>query len=174
LDEARIANLGIGRKFQKPTVFDEHTVFDNLELALKADRRLVPTLLFRLGADQRARIDEVLSLTGLTARAYEKAGALSHGQRQWLEIGMLLMQDPELLLVDEPVAGMTDQETEETAALLRRIAGQRSVIVVEHDMEFVRALATKVTVLHEGTVLAEGSIDFVQNDQRVIEVYLGR
>jgi urea transport system ATP-binding protein len=174
LDEARIANLGIGRKFQKPTVFDDHTVFDNLELALKADRRLVPTLLFRLGADQRARIDEVLSLTGLTARAYEKAGALSHGQRQWLEIGMLLMQDPELLLVDEPVAGMTDQETEETAALLRRIAGQRSVIVVEHDMEFVRALATKVTVLHEGTVLAEGSIDFVQNDQRVIEVYLGR
>jgi urea transport system ATP-binding protein len=174
LDEARIANLGIGRKFQKPTVFDDHTVFDNLELALKADRRLVPTLLFRLGADQRARIDEVLSLTGLTARAYEKAGALSHGQKQWLEIGMLLMQDPELLLVDEPVAGMTDQETEETAALLRRIAGQRSVIVVEHDMEFVRALATKVTVLHEGTVLAEGSIDFVQNDQRVIEVYLGR
>jgi urea transport system ATP-binding protein len=174
LDEARIANLGIGRKFQKPTVFDEHTVFDNLELALKADRRLVPTLLFRLGADQRARIDEVLALTGLAARAGEKAGALSHGQRQWLEIGMLLMQDPELLLVDEPVAGMTDQETEETAALLRRIAGTRSVIVVEHDMEFVRALATKVTVLHEGTVLAEGSIDHVQNDQRVIEVYLGR
>jgi urea transport system ATP-binding protein len=174
LDEARIANLGIGRKFQKPTVFDEHTVFDNLELALKADRRLVPTLLFRLAADQRARIDEVLALTGLAARAYEKAGALSHGQRQWLEIGMLLMQDPELLLVDEPVAGMTDQETEETAALLRRIAGDRSVIVVEHDMEFVRSLATKVTVLHEGTVLAEGSIDFVQNDQRVIEVYLGR
>jgi urea transport system ATP-binding protein len=174
LDEARIANLGIGRKFQKPTVFDEHTVFDNLELALKADRRLVPTLLFRLGTDQRARIDEVLALTGLAARVYEKAGALSHGQRQWLEIGMLLMQDPELLLVDEPVAGMTDQETEETAALLRRIAGERSVIVVEHDMEFVRSLATKVTVLHEGTVLAEGSIDFVQNDQRVIEVYLGR
>jgi urea transport system ATP-binding protein len=174
LDEARIANLGIGRKFQKPTVFDEHTVFDNLELALKADRRLMPTLFFRLNADQRGRIDEVLELTGLAARASEKAGALSHGQRQWLEIGMLLMQDPELLLVDEPVAGMTDQETEETAALLRQIAGQRSVIVVEHDMEFVRALATKVTVLHEGSVLAEGSIDHVQNDQRVIEVYLGR
>ncbi len=174
LDEARIANLGIGRKFQKPTVFDEHTVFDNLELALKADRRIVPTLLFSLNADQRARIDEVLNLTGLTARARERAGALSHGQRQWLEIGMLLMQDPELLLVDEPVAGMTDQETEETAALLRRIAGERSVIVVEHDMEFVRALATKVTVLHEGSVLAEGSIDHVQNDARVIEVYLGR
>jgi urea transport system ATP-binding protein len=174
LDEARIANLGIGRKFQKPTVFDEHTVFNNLELALKADRRLLPTLLFRLNADQRARIDGVLELTGLTARARDKAGALSHGQRQWLEIGMLLMQDPELLLVDEPVAGMTDQETEETAALLRRIAGQRSVIVVEHDMEFVRSLATKVTVLHEGSVLAEGSIDHVQNDPRVIEVYLGR
>jgi len=174
LDEARIANLGIGRKFQKPTVFDEHTVFNNLELALKADRGLLPTLLFRLNADQRARIDGVLELTGLTARAHDKAGALSHGQRQWLEIGMLLMQDPELLLIDEPVAGMTDQETEETAALLRRIAGQRSVIVVEHDMEFVRSLATKVTVLHEGSVLAEGSIDHVQNDPRVIEVYLGR
>ena len=174
LDEARIANLGIGRKFQKPTVFDEHTVFNNLELALKADRGLLPTLLFRLNADQRARIDGVLELTGLTARAHDKAGALSHGQRQWLEIGMLLMQDPELLLIDEPVAGMTDQETEETAALLRRIAGQRSVIVVEHDMEFVRSLATKVTVLHEGSVLVEGSIDHVQNDPRVIEVYLGR
>src|SRR5689334_19576639 len=174
LDEAAIANLGIGRKFQKPTVFDHHTVFYNLELALKADRGLLPTLFFRLNAKQGARIDEVLTLTGLTSRAYEKAGALSHGQRQWLEIGMLLMQDPELLLVDEPVAGMTDQETEQTAALLRRIAGDRSVIVVEHDMEFVRSLATKVTVLHEGSVLAEGSIDFVQNDQRVIEVYLGR
>jgi urea transport system ATP-binding protein len=174
LDEAEIANLGIGRKFQKPTVFDEHTVFHNLELALKADRGLLPTLFFRLNAEQAARIDEVLALTGLASRAYEKAGALSHGQRQWREIGMLLMQDPELLLVDEPVAGMTDQETEQTAALLRRIAGDRSVIVVEHDMEFVRSLATKVTVLHEGSVLAEGSIDFVQNDQRVIEVYLGR
>jgi urea transport system ATP-binding protein len=174
LDEARIANLGIGRKFQKPTVFDEHTVFDNLELALKADRRLVPTLLFRLSAEQRARIEDVLELTGLSARAREKAGVLSHGQRQWLEIGMLLMQDPELLLVDEPVAGMTDHETEQTARLLRRIAGERSVVVVEHDMDFVRALATKVTVLHEGSVLAEGSIDHVQSDPRVIEVYLGR
>ena len=174
LDEAAIANLGIGRKFQKPTVFDEHTVFYNLELALKADRGLMSALIFKLNAEQGARIDEVLALTGLAPRAYEKAGALSHGQRQWLEIGMLLMQDPELLLVDEPVAGMTDQETEQTAALLRRIAGDRSVIVVEHDMEFVRSLATKVTVLHEGSVLAEGTIDHVQNDQRVIEVYLGR
>jgi len=174
LEEAEIANLGIGRKFQKPTVFDHLTVFENLELALKADRGLIATLCFRLSGEARDRIDEVLDLTGLAARAGERAGALSHGQRQWLEIGMLLMQDPELLLVDEPVAGMTDYETEQTAALLRRIAGDRSVIVVEHDMEFVRALATRVTVLHEGSVLAEGSIDHVQNDPRVIEVYLGR
>jgi len=174
LDEAAIANLGIGRKFQKPTVFDQHTVFDNLELALKADRRLLPTLFSRLSAAARARIDEVLTLTGLTRHAHDRAGQLSHGQRQWLEIGMLLMQDPELLLVDEPVAGMTDHETAETAALLRRISGERSVVVVEHDMEFVRALATRVTVLHEGSVLAEGSIEHVQAHPRVIEVYLGR
>ena len=174
LDEAAIANLGIGRKFQKPTVFDHHTVFDNLELALKADRRLMPTLFFRLSSAARERIDEVLTLTGLARHAQDRAGQLSHGQRQWLEIGMLLMQDPELLLVDEPVAGMTDHETAETAALLRRISGQRSVVVVEHDMEFVRALATRVTVLHEGSVLAEGSIEHVQAHPRVIEVYLGR
>ncbi len=174
LDEALIANMGIGRKFQKPTVFDHHSVFENLELALKGDRGLWSSLTFALNPATRARIDEVLDITGLSHRAKEKAGALSHGQRQWLEIGMLLMQDPELMLVDEPVAGMTDQETEQTAALLRRIAGKRSVVVVEHDMEFVRALATKVTVLHEGSVLAEGTIDHVQNDPRVIEVYLGR
>jgi urea transport system ATP-binding protein len=174
LDEARIANMGIGRKFQKPTVFDHHSVFENLELALKGDRGLWSSLTFALNPTTRARIDEVLEITGLAHRGKEKAGALSHGQRQWLEIGMLLMQDPELMLVDEPVAGMTDQETEQTAALLRRIAGKRSVVVVEHDMEFVRALATKVTVLHEGSVLAEGTIDHVQNDPRVIEVYLGR
>ncbi len=174
LDEARIANLGIGRKFQKPTVFDAHTVFDNLELALKAPRGLMPTLFFKLDGAQRARIEEILDLTRLTSRAHDRAGALSHGQKQWLEIGMLLMQDPELLLVDEPVAGMTDDETHETAILLRAIAGKRSVVVVEHDMEFVRALATKVTVLHEGSVLAEGSIDQVQANPRVIEVYLGR
>ena len=174
LDEARIANLGIGRKFQKPTVFNNHTVFDNLELALKGDRRVLPSLRFRLAAAERARIDDVLETIGLAEHARREAGQLSHGQRQWLEIGMLLMQDPELLLVDEPVAGMTDHETEQTAALLRRIAGERSVVVVEHDMEFVRALATKVTVLHEGAVLAEGNIDFVQNHPRVVEVYLGR
>jgi urea transport system ATP-binding protein len=179
LDEAAIANLGIGRKFQKPTVFDALSVFENLELALKppagaAGRRPFAVLRARLDAAQRARVDEVLTLIGLGARAGAPAGTLSHGQRQWLEIGMLLMQDPELLLVDEPVAGMTDHETHETAELLRRIAGRHSVVVVEHDMEFVRALARRVTVLHEGRVLAEGPIDQVQNDPRVIEVYLGR
>ncbi len=174
LDEARIAELGIGRKFQKPTVFESHSVFENLAIALKADRRARATLFARLSPHQRARIDEVLETTALAAFSARPAGALSHGQKQWLEIGMLLMQDPDLLLVDEPVAGMTDAETEQTGALLRGIAGQRSVIVVEHDMEFVRALGTRVTVLHEGAVLAEGSLETVQNDQRVVEVYLGR
>jgi urea transport system ATP-binding protein len=174
LDEARIANLGIGRKFQKPTVFDAHTVFDNLELALKAPRGLLPTLMFKLNALQRARVDEVLDLTRLAARAHDRAGALSHGQRQWLEIGMLLMQDPELLLIDEPVAGMTDAETETTAELLREINRDHTVVVVEHDMHFVRALDCRVTCLHEGSVLAEGSIDAVAANERVVEVYLGR
>ena len=174
LSEEAIANLGIGRKFQRPTVFDHHTVFENLELALKADRRAFATLFARLAPAQRERIDEVMEQIGLAERARDLAGALSHGQRQWLEIGMLLMQEPELLLVDEPVAGMTDYETEQTAVLLKRIAGGRSVVVVEHDMEFVRALATKVTVLHEGSVLSEGTVDHVQNDAKVIEVYLGR
>jgi urea transport system ATP-binding protein len=174
LDEATIANLGIGRKFQKPTMFDALTVFENLELALKAPRGPWACLTWVLGSDSRARIEEVVEEVGLSARLHDRAGVLSHGQRQWLEIGMLLMQDPELLLVDEPVAGMTDQETEHTAALLRRIAGTRSVVVVEHDLEFVRALGSKVTVLCEGSMLSEGSIDHVQNDPRVIEVYLGR
>jgi urea transport system ATP-binding protein len=174
LDEAAIANLGIGRKFQKPTVFDALTVFDNLELALKAPRGPWPCLRWLLTGEARARIDATMEEIGLADRAGDKAGILSHGQRQWLEIGMLLMQDPELLLVDEPVAGMTDAETEHTASLLARIAGRRSVVVVEHDLEFVRALRCRVTVLHEGSVLSEGSIDHVQNDQRVIEVYLGR
>ena len=174
LDETRIANLGIGRKFQKPTMFDALTVFENLELALKAPRGTLAALHWRLSGEARERIDEVLHEIGLTERTKDRAGILSHGQRQWLEIGMLLMQDPQLLLVDEPVAGMTDQETEHTAALLRRIAGQRSVVVVEHDLEFVRALGRKVTVLHEGTVLSEGPIDQVQEDPRVIDVYLGR
>ena len=174
LDEAAIANLGIGRKFQKPTIFENLSVFENLELALKCDRRARTSLFFRLSAAHRARIDEVLNSVALTDRTGMQAGSLSHGQKQWLEIGMLLMQDPELLLVDEPVAGMTDRETELTADLLRSIAKQRSVVVVEHDMEFVRRLDCYVTVLHEGAVLAEGSMDKVQADERVIEVYLGR
>ncbi|MEQ1889803.1 MAG: urea ABC transporter ATP-binding protein UrtD [Alphaproteobacteria bacterium] len=174
LDEAAIANLGIGRKFQKPTIFENLSVFENLELALKCDRRARTSLFFRLNAVQRMRIDEVLNIVSLSDRTAMQAGSLSHGQKQWLEIGMLLMQDPELLLVDEPVAGMTDAETEQTADLLRAIAGDRCVIVVEHDMEFVRRLNTYVTVLHEGSVLAEGSLDKVQADERVIEVYLGR
>jgi urea transport system ATP-binding protein len=173
LDEASIANLGIGRKFQRPTVFDNHTVFENLELALKADRRAFRTLFARLGGAQLERIEAVMDQIGLAERARDLAGALSHGQRQWLEIGMLLMQDPELLLVDEPVAGMTDHETEQTAILLKQIAGKHSVVVVEHDMEFVRSIARRVTVLHEGRVLAEGDMDTVQNDPKVVEVYLG-
>ncbi|PZW48130.1 urea transport system ATP-binding protein [Humitalea rosea] len=174
MDEASIAMLGIGRKFQKPTVFDALTVFENLELALKAPRGPIPCLRWRLNGEARTAIERTLAEIGLTERARDRAGLLSHGQRQWLEIGMLLMQDPQLLLVDEPVAGMTDHETELTATLLRGIAGARSVVVVEHDLEFVRALGHRVTVLHEGSVLSEGSIDHVQNDQRVIEVYLGR
>ena len=174
MDEARIANLGIGRKFQKPTVFEMHTVFDNLELALAADRTARATLFARLSGEQRDRIDEVLEITALTDHRHRVAGDLSHGQKQWLEIGMLLAQEPKLLLVDEPVAGMTDAETAETARLLHEIAGKHSVVVVEHDMDFVHSLASRVTVLHEGSVLAEGSLDTVQNDERVIEVYLGR
>ena len=173
-DEAAIATMGIGRKFQKPTVFDALTVFENLELALKAPRGPLACLRWVLAGEARKRIEVTLEEIGLTARAQDRAAILSHGQRQWLEIGMLLMQDPELLLVDEPVAGMTDQETEHTAALLRRIAGTRSVVVVEHDLEFVRALGCKVTVMCEGSVLSEGTIDQVQNDPRVVEVYLGR
>ncbi len=174
LDEAAIATLGIGRKFQKPTVFDALTVFENLELALKAPRGPIACLRWMLSGEAKRTIDQTMAEIGLSARAHDRAAILSHGQRQWLEIGMLLVQAPELLLVDEPVAGMTDQETEHTAALLRRIAGTRSVVVVEHDLEFVRALDCPVTVLCEGSVLSEGSIDHVQNDPKVVEVYLGR
>jgi urea transport system ATP-binding protein len=174
LDEAHIANLGIGRKFQKPTVFENHTVFDNLELALKGDRSVIEAIFFRLNGEQRDRIAEVLEIINLTKVVDQDAGALSHGQKQWLEIGMLLMQDPELLLVDEPAAGMTDAETAKTAVMLKKIAGKHSVVVVEHDMEFVRSLESRVTVLHEGSVLAEGSLERVQADPEVIEVYLGR
>jgi urea transport system ATP-binding protein len=174
LDEAAIANLGIGRKFQKPTVFETLTVHENLELALAGERNVFRVLFATLTGAQRDRIDALLRTIRLEARAHEPAGALSHGQKQWLEIGMLLAQDPRLMMLDEPVAGMTDSETEQTAELLREIVRERSVIVVEHDMEFVRALASKVTVLHEGSVLAEGPLDKVQADHRVIEVYLGR
>jgi urea transport system ATP-binding protein len=174
LDEAAIANLGIGRKFQKPTVFDALTVFENLELALKAPRGPIACLRWVLDGEATSRIATTLREIGLEDRAQDRAAILSHGQRQWLEIGMLLMQDPDLLLVDEPVAGMTDAETEHTARLLAGIAGRRSVVVVEHDLEFVRALNCRVTVLAEGSLLSEGSIDHVQKDERVIDVYLGR
>jgi urea transport system ATP-binding protein len=174
LDEAAIANLGIGRKFQKPTVFENQTVWDNLELALKANRSPWASLRWKLQDDDRARIVETLSRINLKSAFATLAGGLSHGQKQWLEIGMLLMQDPELLLVDEPVAGMTDSETEKTADMLRDIAKTKSVVVVEHDMSFIRALNVRVTVLHEGSVLAEGNLDAVQNNQQVIDVYLGR
>jgi urea transport system ATP-binding protein len=173
LSEPEIAQAGIGRKFQKPTVFEFLSVFENLELALAGDKSFRRMLWARLTPAQRDRIDEVLDVIGLRYHRQAQAGALSHGQKQWLEIGMLLMQDPELLLVDEPVAGMTPQETERTAALLLSLAGRHSVIVVEHDMEFVRSIASRVTVLHEGRVLAEGDMEVVQNDPRVIEVYLG-
>ncbi len=173
LNEPEIAEAGIGRKFQKPTVFEQHTVFQNLELAMAGDKGVWTTLFAKLNAASRERIDNVLEIVNLKERRDAIAGALSHGQKQWLEIGMLLMQDPQLLLVDEPVAGMTPQETEKTAELLLSLAGKHSVVVVEHDMNFVRSIAKKVTVLHEGSVLAEGSMDDVQNNAQVIEVYLG-
>jgi urea transport system ATP-binding protein len=174
LDETEIAELGIGRKFQKPTVFDSHTVFDNLELAMKADRRVRATLWWRETADEDQRIKKLLEIIRLTAVRDRLAGNLSHGQKQWLEIGMLLAQDPKLLLVDEPVAGMTDVETHQTAELLKEINREHTVVVVEHDMTFVRELGVKVTCLHEGSVLAEGTIDEVSQNERVVEVYLGR
>ena len=173
MDEPEIAEAGIGRKFQKPTVFENLTVLQNLELAMAQDKRVWPLLMARLSGEQRDHIDEVLDIIGLSELAAGLAGKLSHGQKQWLEIGMLLMQKPKLLLVDEPVAGMTHQEMERTAELLTSLAGKHSVIVVEHDMDFVRSIARKVTVLHQGSVLAEGSMAQVQADPRVIEVYLG-
>jgi urea transport system ATP-binding protein len=174
LDEAAIAELGIGRKFQKPTVFEQHTVSDNLELALAGRRSTVSALFRPEGPAERERIEELLGIIRLGAQRHSLAANLSHGQKQWLEIGMLLAQEPKLLLVDEPAAGMTDAETEATADLLKEIAKEKSVIVVEHDMTFVRALGVKVTVLSEGSVLSEGTIDHVSEDPRVIEVYLGR
>jgi urea transport system ATP-binding protein len=174
LDETEIAGLGIGRKFQKPTVFEMHTVEDNLLLALKNDRSVRSALFWQSSADQERRIDEVLATTRLNGVRSRIAGGLSHGQKQWLEIGMLLAQEPKLLLVDEPVAGMTDVETMQTAELLKEINRDKTVVVVEHDMAFVRELGVKVTCLHEGSVLAEGTIDQVSTNGRVVEVYLGR
>jgi urea transport system ATP-binding protein len=173
-DETEIAEMGIGRKFQKPTVFDSHTVFDNLVLALKADRRARKTLWWREAPQEHKRIDAILQTTRLTAVQDRLAGSLSHGQKQWLEIGMLLAQDPKLLLVDEPVAGMTDVETRQTAELLKAINREHTIVVVEHDMTFVRDLGVPVMCLHEGSVLAEGTIDEVSQNERVVEVYLGR
>lgn len=173
LSEPEIVEKGISRKFQKPTVFTEHTVFENLELAMKMDKRVRHSLFARLSSEQRNRIEEVLETIGLKDQLHDRAGLLSHGQKQWLEIGILLMQEPLLLLVDEPVAGMTPQEMDHTAQLLSSLAGDHSVVVVEHDMEFIRSIAEKVTVLHEGSVLAEGTMDEIQNNDQVLEVYLG-
>lgn len=173
LKEHEIAQGGIGRKFQKPTVFEQLTVFENLELAMASNKSVWASLFYRLSAEQKVRIEEVLGTIGLKSHHQRQAGLLSHGQKQWLEIGMLLMQNPRVLLVDEPVAGMTSEETERTAELLTSLAGKHSVIVVEHDMAFVRSIAKKVTVLHQGSVLAEGSMDQIQNNPDVVEVYLG-
>ncbi|MEO8179730.1 MAG: urea ABC transporter ATP-binding protein UrtD [Deltaproteobacteria bacterium] len=173
LAEHQVAQLGIGRKFQRPTVFQGHTVFENLELSLASKRGVFHSLFALLSSTERDKIDEILSTVGLGHRRDERAGLLSHGEKQWLEIGMLLALDPSILLVDEPIAGMTHQETERTAELLQGLAGQRTVVVVEHDMDFIRSIAKTVTVLHQGRVLAEGSMDRVQNDAKVIEVYLG-
>jgi urea transport system ATP-binding protein len=174
LDETEIAELGIGRKFQKPTVFESQSVEDNLRLALNVDHRVRRTLFWRETRDEQTRIESVLETIRLTDARTQLAGSLSHGQKQWLEIGMLLAQDPKLLLVDEPVAGMTDVETHQTAELLKAINKDKTVVVVEHDMTFVRELGVRVTCLHEGAVLAEGTIDQVSANERVIEVYLGR
>ena len=174
LSEPEIADAGVGRKFQKPTVFEQHTVFENLELAMKTDKRVVPTLRARLDGEARDRIAGTMDVIRLLPEAARPAGMLSHGQKQWLEIGMLLMQEPQLLLLDEPVAGMTDEETLRSAELFVSLAGKYTLIVVEHDMDFVARIAKKVTVLHEGAVLAEGSMDSVQQNEQVIEVFLGR
>jgi urea transport system ATP-binding protein len=174
LNEYQINRIGIGRKFQTPSVYIDHTVFENIWLSLEGSRTVWSTLFARIAPSQRDRIVEVLKTVGLMNRADAKAGSLSHGQKQWLEIGMLLAQNPKLLLVDEPAAGMTDEETARTGELLMSLAGKHSIVVIEHDMTFVRQIARKVTVLHQGTVLCEGSVDEVQNDERVIQVYLGR
>ncbi|MCP5281132.1 MAG: urea ABC transporter ATP-binding protein UrtD [Rhodoferax sp.] len=173
-NEPQIAQLGIGRKFQKPTVFEQLTVFENLELALKTDKRVHPSMVFRLDSAQGDQLAELLHTIHLADSVNRMAGNLSHGQKQWLEIGMLLVQEPRLLLLDEPVAGMTDEETERTAELFLTLKGKHSLMVVEHDMSFIRTISEIVTVLCDGSVLAQGTLDQVQADERVIEVYLGR
>jgi len=173
MSECQIAELGIGRKFQRPTVFQGHSVFENCELALKGAKGVFHSLFARLSKADRERIEEVLETIGLADLRNRQAGLLAHGQKQWLEIGMLLAQNPKVLFIDEPVAGMTQPEMERTAELFRSLAGKHTVVVVEHDMEFVRSIARKVTVLHEGRVLAEGPMDVIQKNERVIEVYLG-
>lgn len=174
LNEYQINRLGIGRKFQTPSVYIDHTVLENIWLSLKGSRAVWRTLFARMSAAERDQVHEILATVGLSEKVDSKAGSLSHGQKQWLEIGMLLAQDPKLLLVDEPAAGMTDEETHKTGELLLRLERHHSIIVIEHDMTFVRQLARRVTVLHQGTVLCEGSVDEVQNNDKVIEVYLGK
>ncbi len=174
LNEYEINRLGIGRKFQTPSVYVNHTVEENVWLSLEGKRGVFASLFARKTPAQRTRIEEVLSIVGLLPHAKRVAGTMAHGQKQWLEIGMLLAQNPRLLLVDEPAAGMTDEETAKTGELLMSLEGKHTIVVIEHDMAFVRQIARKVTVLHQGTVLCEGSVDQVQSDERVVEVYLGR
>lgn len=173
LDEAEIARIGVGRKFQKPTVFEQLNVFENLELAIADNKSVFYTLSAKLSSEQEGQIEDVAKIVGLDTLLAKRAGVLSHGQKQWLEIGMLLMQRPHMLLVDEPVAGMTHQEMEKTGQLLKDLAGEHTVVVVEHDMEFIRSIANRVTVLNQGTVLAEGNMDDIQNNEAVRRVYLG-
>ncbi|MBD2848304.1 urea ABC transporter ATP-binding protein UrtD [Paenibacillus sp. IB182496] len=172
--EHQIAEMGIGRKFQAPSIFPTLTVFENLEIAMRQRRGVFATLVAKLKPEEQERIEAQLKMIGLQDKAQWRAGGLSHGEKQWLEIGMMLLQEPEVLLLDEPVAGMTDKETDKTGELLHEIARRRSIVVVEHDMEFVRNFASKVTVMHEGKLLKEGSMDEIQGDDRVAEVYLGK